>query len=577
MEDYPNLGRLHQVPTFQGRNPPHHTTGDLSVRRISWTITAALIFGLFLPVSVANAAPQTRSLPVNSELYSLPCDRPTEYTPRRFAEGQLAVVDVSTGIMTNRGQGITDANIRNQIGAHTACVVGATYDSLSKMAYYVTGYLGYNDGITAFYEIDIITGVSRYIAALTPGNNLGGADSLGRIDIHGIATDNEGRMFALWKGMTNNQYYVGLVNKNTGVISTTTEIEPALNTYFLTEGPFHFAYFNHKFYTASSEGKRDGKTHLYSLDVSTGLLIADVAIGNQDSSDWFNSGFAIDSNGVIWDNEPSMASATIDGWSSEVDAQATTRTNQWYVLQYFIGPKVAAVTAGEAPNSQVVSIPSGITTATIPATASLPATSLNFGGTVPTAVTVVPVTTNPASAATTPFAISGSTKIVDIQISGTFTGSATVCLDGAETDHLFHYTGGAWVELPSRSYVGGQVCGVTTSFSPFAAAPPAAVSLVASNDAAAKAAAEAAAAKREAEKQAARADITSKLKNSKELTVESFAKAEIPGITASNIAAVQAEILALPEESRTDINQVLKVAHKYEVVGNIGSDQVANM
>ena len=89
-----------------------------------------------------------------------------------------------------------------------------------------------------------------------------------------------------------------------------------------------------------------------------------------------------------------------------------------------------------------------------------------------------------------------------------------------------------------------------------------------------KAAAEAAAAKREAEKQAARADITSKLKNSKALTVDSFVKAEIPGITESNIAAVQAEILALPEESRTDINQVLKVAHKFEVVSKIGSDRI---
>ena len=242
-------------------------------------------------------------------------------------------------------------------------------------------------------------------------------------------------------------------------------------------------------------------------------------------------------------------------------------------------PRVT-VAAGPIANSKVASIPSGITTAVIPATASLPATSLNFGGTVPTAVTVVPVTTNPASAASTPFTISGSTKIVDIQISGTFTGSATVCLDGAETDHLFHYTGGAWVELPSRSYVDGQVCGVTTSFSPFAAAPPAPVSLVASTaaaDAAAKAAAEAAAAKREAEKQAARTDITSKLKSAKDLTVDSFAKAEIPGITATNIAAVQAELLALPESSRTDINQVLKVAHKYEVVGNIGSDQINYM
>lgn len=137
-------------------------------------------------------------------------------------------------------------------------------------------------------------------------------------------------------------------------------------------------------------------------------------------------------------------------------------------------PRVT-VAAGRVANSQVATIPSGIRAATIPASASLPATSLNFGGSVPDSVTVVPVASNPASVSATPFTISGSTKIVDIQISGTFSGSATVCLDGAPTDHLYHFTGGAWVELPSRTYVNGQVCGVTTSFSPFAAAAPALV------------------------------------------------------------------------------------------------------
>ena len=135
----------------------------------------------------------------------------------------------------------------------------------------------------------------------------------------------------------------------------------------------------------------------------------------------------------------------------------------------------ATVAAGSTPNSKVATIPVGVTTALIPATAALPATTLNFGGSVPSSVTVAPVASNPAPSSATPFVISGSTKIVDIQISGTFTGSATVCLDGASTDHLFHYTGGAWVELASRTYVGGQVCGVTTSFSPFAAAAPAAL------------------------------------------------------------------------------------------------------
>ncbi len=90
-------------------------------------------------------------------------------------------------------------------------------------------------------------------------------------------------------------------------------------------------------------------------------------------------------------------------------------------------------------------------------------------------------------------------------------------------------------------------------------------------------AARASAAKQEAEKQSARASVTSAIKDAKELTVESFAKAQIPGINASNIAAVQAELLALPEGSRGDINQVLKVARKYEVVGIIASDQVSRV
>jgi hypothetical protein len=91
---------------------------------------------------------------------------------------------------------------------------------------------------------------------------------------------------------------------------------------------------------------------------------------------------------------------------------------------------------------------------------------------------------------------------------------------------------------------------------------------------AAEAAAKAAYAQKEAEKQSARADVTAAIKDAKELTVDTFTKAQIPGVTASNIAEVQAELLALPVEARSDINQVLKVARKYEVVGMIASEKV---
>jgi hypothetical protein len=136
-------------------------------------------------------------------------------------------------------------------------------------------------------------------------------------------------------------------------------------------------------------------------------------------------------------------------------------------------PLVAIVAAGSAPNSKVATIPSGVTEAAIAKTNELPAIKLNFGGSVPTAVTVVPVLTNPATQSATPFTISDSIKIVDITLSSPHDGSAvTICLDGASSDRLYHYTNSAWVELSSQNYVNGQVCGVTTSFSPFAAAPP---------------------------------------------------------------------------------------------------------
>jgi hypothetical protein len=68
--------------------------------------------------------------------------------------------------------------------------------------------------------------------------------------------------------------------------------------------------------------------------------------------------------------------------------------------------------------------------------------------------------------------VSSSTQIVDIQITNGHDGSIVkICLDGSTTDQIFHFTGGSWVELPSRTYENNQVCGETTSFSPFVAAP----------------------------------------------------------------------------------------------------------
>ena len=240
----------------------------------------------------------------------------------------------------------------------------------------------------------------------------------------------------------------------------------------------------------------------------------------------------------------------------------------------------AVITAGSEPNSQVVTFPTGVKVAEIPTSSSLPAIKLTFAATAPESLTVI-TTTNPASVSATPFMTSGSPRIVDIRIANHDGSNVTVCLEGASTDLLYHYTGGAWVELGGRSYDNGQVCGVTNSFSPFTAAPakpvtnPASASEAATAIAAAeKAAAEAAAAKREAERRDARTEILRRYKGSEAVTVETYQKAEIAGITSSNVDEINKEILRLPIEQRGDLAEISKVARKYEVVGLIGSDRV---
>jgi uncharacterized repeat protein (TIGR02543 family) len=130
------------------------------------------------------------------------------------------------------------------------------------------------------------------------------------------------------------------------------------------------------------------------------------------------------------------------------------------------------IAPGTTPNSRIATIPEGLTDATIPATASVPRIRIVLPVTDGDVVSTISPIANPATPARTPFIVTGSTKVVDIDITGV-TGNVTVCLDGEPTDELYHYTSGAWVKLPERSYENGQVCGVTSSFSPFTAATPA--------------------------------------------------------------------------------------------------------
>ncbi len=151
-------------------------------------------------------------------------------------------------------------------------------------------------------------------------------------------------------------------------------------------------------------------------------------------------------------------------------------------------------------------------------------------------------------------------------------GSGSITITGltSSTAYTFRVTASNSVGTSSAS---GATASITT---PPSDAKKTAAALDAEK-AAALAAAKAAAKKREVEKQSARVEIVNSLLTLKVISLEMFTKADISGVTAENIAAIQSEISTLPQTSRVDLSQVVKIARKYEVVGQIASDQVASI
>jgi uncharacterized repeat protein (TIGR02543 family) len=242
----------------------------------------------------------------------------------------------------------------------------------------------------------------------------------------------------------------------------------------------------------------------------------------------------------------------------------------------FVGGYGGNLWTGKVPNSRVVAVLPSATSANIAASANTPATAISFSaGNAVAAMTVIPIA-NPTSEASTPFNIAQA-SVFDISVVNV-SGQVTICVDGGPNVRLWHYINGGWEDV-TTSQTATQTCGLASSFSPFATGALRITSTQIQSDstAAAKAAAEAAAAKREAEIKTARQDISNKLMKSEKLTIDSFRQADIAGVTAENFAQVQEEILALSPELRTDINQILKVARKYEVVGIIASGQTRSL
>ena len=281
----------------------------------------------------------------------------------------------------------------------------------------------------------------------------------------------------------------------------------------------------------------------------------------------FGAGTAIASYSVV--AFPGGKRATVSGAAARSVTLSSLNPGTEYTFEVnAINDEGSAITSPPSARSASVTCCAVSTTVpgapTIGAVTALSPTSASVAFTAPTSNGGA--TIQSYTATSTPGSITG-------QVFQSGSGSITVTGLTSSTAYTFTVTASNSAGTSSASSASTSITMPASDEELAAQAAQAA----AARDAAARAASEAAAAKREVEKKAARAEILSKFKSSEKLSLETFKQGEISGITEENIEAVSAEILALPEGSRSDITQVLKVAYKYEVVGAIASERVKSI
>lgn len=187
---------------------------------------------------------------------------------------------------------------------------------------------------------------------------------------------------------------------------------------------------------------------------------------------------------------------------------------------------------------------------------------LTFSSAAPGATVNITPTTDPTAGSGAPFMVGA--KILDIAIAGV-TGNTEICVDGSSTDLMWHYTSGAWVDI-TTSHTSTQVCGTTSSFSPFAIGAPAPATGDAES-AASKAAREA----RAREIESARSEIKSTLASGKVLSLDQLIKADFAGATSKNLGLINGAIANLSNVEKQDLKQIEKVVLKYATVEKIAN------
>jgi hypothetical protein len=467
-----SIGTPNQNVNYSISSPHHYLNGELIVKRISWTIIAALVATLFLPVSSAQAAVSSDAsftIKVNGQNV---VDGATVNLPADTRTIEVTTITSQPTATVLYAEAYDEGNF-NYEGPETCPTAGTCKRTMNTWRY-----VRNDSGVDTFkIEVtapDLVTTLTKTFTVNQPFTK--------RIILKYVP--NTVRYFP------SNFFQEGLPGSGSG--------KPVLFPVDYEYGPYRT-----RFLTWSDGNTQNPRTDTFTKDVRVAGFWGLTPAPGKVSLDYFHDTRGtvtlVNSDGVDTFGDVGSPSFEQDGVSQQILRNTSgssvravpnegSRFLRWsdgstanprrdlnvassfFVLAIFSEPG-AAITAGPVANSQVATFSPSIKTAEIPATAALPAITLNFGGTAPTAVTVAPVASNPATPAKTPFKISASTKIVDITPTGTFTGSATICLDGGPTDSIFHFKNEKWVELPSRSYVNGKVCGVTDSFSPFTAAP----------------------------------------------------------------------------------------------------------
>lgn len=180
---------------------------------------------------------------------------------------------------------------------------------------------------------------------------------------------------------------------------------------------------------------------------------------------WGELNLTIDNLSELTTYSFSVSATSADG-TSTISQKSDSVTTPKYVAPPAPASAAAPVAQVNLISSETasVTIPAGATSVAVTAPA-LGNPSLSFGSQGSSISATIQSTANPAGGSSTPFSVSGSTKIVDISVTG-LSGNATVCLDASPTAKLWHYQGGAWVDI-TTSHTSSQVCGLTSSFSPF--------------------------------------------------------------------------------------------------------------